>query len=99
MPDFEKVAVAYGIKAKTLAEDSALDDCKDWLSDNEPCLINILLPADTKLIPKMNWNQKTMKPDLDEEIIMQVNRILMGGGADNGRVVFISSLFEMRVAA
>ena len=80
VPDFEKVAVAYGIKAKTLAEDSALDDCKDWLSDNEPCLINILLPADTKLIPKMNWNQKTMKPDLDEEIIMQVNRILMGGG-------------------
>lgn len=76
VPDFEKVAVAYGIKAKTLSDYTELDNCKDWLFDKEPCLINILLPADTKLIPKMNWNQKTMKPDLDDLIISQVDEIL-----------------------
>lgn len=76
VPDFERVAVAYGLKARTLSDYSELDDCKDWFSDDEPCLINILLPADTKLIPKMNWNQKTMKPDLDTTIISRVNEIL-----------------------
>lgn len=76
VPDFEKVAIAYGIKAKTLIEYNDLDSCTEWLSDDTPCLINILLPEDTKLIPKMNWNEKIMKPMIDSSIMEKVSSIL-----------------------
>ena len=82
VPDFEKVAEAYGIKAKTLENYNDMDSCIDWLTDAEPCLINILLPENTKLIPKMNWNEKVMKPAIDENIVIDVDNILnrVGGG-------------------
>ncbi len=76
VPDFEKVAIAYGIKATTLDDYDDLSDYKEWLYDNEPCLINILLPEDTKLSPKMNWNKKEMLPILDIDIINKVDMIL-----------------------
>lgn len=75
VPDFEKVAKAYGIKAKTLESYKNLDDCKEWLYDNEPCLINILLPDDTLLIPKMNWNQKEMVPLLKESVVDKIEEL------------------------
>ena len=52
-----------------------LDDCKEWLYDNEPCLINILLPDDTLLIPKMNWNQKEMVPLLKESVVDKIEEL------------------------
>ncbi|MGI0528399.1 thiamine pyrophosphate-binding protein [Treponema socranskii] len=76
VPDFKKVAEAYGIKAITLDDYNNLDLCKEWLFDNEPCLINILLLEDTKLIPKMNWNDKVMKPKLAETIQTKISAIL-----------------------
>lgn len=76
VPDFEKVAKAYGIKSKTLTSFSDISGCKDWLYDNEPCLVNIILPEDTLLLPKMNWNQKDMFPALDNEVISKVLDIL-----------------------
>lgn len=72
VPDFEKVAVAYGIKAKTLNDFNEISNCINWLYDNEPCLINIILPEDTLLLPKMNWNQKDMFPALSDIVIAQV---------------------------
>ena len=42
VPDFEKIANAYGIKAVTLASYEELDGCSAWLADREPCLISIL---------------------------------------------------------
>lgn len=76
VPDFEKIASAYGIKAKTLNHYEEISDCKEWFEDNLPCLINLILPEDTLLLPKMNWNQKDMRPALPDEIVQQVLRTL-----------------------
>lgn len=76
VPDFEKVAVAYGIKARTFEGYERLDECADWLQDDEPCLINIILPEDTLLLPKMNWNEREMKPLLSEEIMNSARALL-----------------------
>jgi len=75
-PDFEKIAMAYGIKAKTLDSYKGLASCADWLKDDEPCLINILLPEDSLLLPKMNWNQKEMLPVLSNDVIIEVHKAL-----------------------
>lgn len=75
-PDFTKIAQAYGIRAKTLDSYKELDTCKEWLADNDPCLINILLPEDTLLLPKMNWNEKDMLPLIDNKILNKVEQLL-----------------------
>ncbi len=76
VPDFEKVANAYGIKAATLDSYHELDNYKAWLEDDEPCLLNIMLPALTPLIPKIKWETCTIKPDLDEELLQKVKSII-----------------------
>lgn len=76
VPDFGKVAEAYGIKAKTFEGFEKLDECREWLADSEPCLLNILLPEDTLLLPKMNWNDREMKPLLEEELMNKARAIL-----------------------
>ena len=45
-----------------------IDEYHEWLSDGEPCLLNIILPEDTLLLPKMNWNEREMKPVLSQDI-------------------------------
>ncbi len=76
VPDFEKLANAYGIKSKTLAGYTGISKCADWFYDKEPCLINIILPEDTLLLPKMNWNQKNMFPALGGDIVNKILDIL-----------------------
>lgn len=76
VPDFAKVAIAYGIKAKTLSSYCELSECKDWLADNDPCLIDIILSSLTPLIPKIMWETCTIKPDLDLETLKKVNILL-----------------------
>lgn len=76
VPNFEKVAVAYGIKAKTLTDYTQIAECREWFYDDEPCLINIILPEDTLLLPKMNWNQKDMLPALEDKVIVNVRATL-----------------------
>ena len=70
------MALAYGIKAKTLNGYEELEGCTDWLNDNEPCLINIILPEATILQPKMNWNDREMKPLLSDEIMEKARSFL-----------------------
>lgn len=76
VPNFERVANAYGIKAATLGSYEELDRYKEWLEDNEPCLIDILLPSLTLLIPKIKWETCTIKPDLDETTLVKVNELI-----------------------
>lgn len=76
VPDFEKVAQAYGLRAATLASYKNLDDYADWFADEEPCLINIKLPFDTLLIPKIKWETGKIKPELDAELMLKVKEIL-----------------------
>lgn len=76
VPDFEKVAGAYGIKAMTFDGFEKLEEVKSWLEDDEPCLMNINLPEATVLLPKMNWNEKEMKPLLSEYVMRKAREIL-----------------------
>jgi acetolactate synthase-1/2/3 large subunit len=75
-PDFEKISVAYGIKAATLGSYNELDKYQKWLEDDEPCLLNIMLPSLTLLIPKIKWETCTIKPDLDDAMLQKVNSII-----------------------
>lgn len=75
-PDFVKISEAYGIKAMTLESYDEIEKCRAWLEDDEPCMLNILLPEDTLLLPKMNWNQKEMMPLPPDDIMNKVRGIL-----------------------
>ncbi len=76
VPDFERIANAYGIRAKTLDDYKDLASYQPWITDDFPCLFNIILPEDMRLLPKMNWNQKDMFPMLEDEIINKVKEAL-----------------------
>lgn len=76
VPDFVKISKAYGIKAAKLDSYKELDNYKDWLTDNEPCLLNIMLTPGTLLIPKIKWETCTIKPDLDEEYLYKVKKLI-----------------------
>lgn len=76
VPDFEKIALAYGIKAATLSSYNELDDYKEWLTDMEPCLLNITLPPLTRLIPKVKWETGTIKPDLDDAMQKKISALI-----------------------
>jgi len=76
VPDFSKIAEAYGIKSVTLRSFDLLDDYSGWMSDNEACLINILLPESTKLVPKMEWASREVLPKLDSSIFTEVLEVL-----------------------
>ncbi len=76
VPDFQKIAEAYGIKAATLNSYKELDNYISWLSDKDPCLLNIMLPENSFLIPKIKWEEYKIEPELNEEIISKVKTIL-----------------------
>ena len=78
VPDFEKVAQAYGIKAVTLSSYKELDKYDGWLQDKEPCLLNIMLPIGTELSPKIDFVTGIMKPDVSMNVKKQIIEILGG---------------------
>lgn len=76
VPDFQKIAEAYGIKAVTIPSYHELKEHKDWLEDNEPCLINMSLDPDTLLIPKIKWETGKIMPLLEDELNKKVLSLL-----------------------
>lgn len=76
VPDFEKIAMAYGIRAATLQSYERLDEYKNWFYDTEPCLINIMLPEGTLLVPKVDFESGVMKPDITEDVKNKVMEII-----------------------
>lgn len=76
MPDFRKIAEAYGIRAATLNSYHELDNYQNWFRDNQPCLFNIMLPERSSLTPKIKWETSTITPRLDDHVINQVEEIL-----------------------
>ena len=76
VPDFVKVADAYGIKAAELTDYEELDKYKDWLADEEPCLLNISLTSGTLLIPKIKWETCTIQPDLAPDMLEKVESLI-----------------------
>lgn len=76
VPDFQKIAEAYGIKATTIPSYQELKDYKEWFHDQEPCLINMFINPDALLIPKIQWETGRIMPLLDDEINTKVLSLL-----------------------
>lgn len=76
VPNFQKIAEAYGIKAATLASYEDLDCYKGWIEDNEPCLLDISLPEETFLTPKIKFETGVMSPKLEDAVYDKVVAML-----------------------
>lgn len=76
VPNFQKISEAYGIKAATLASYKELNEYKEWLENNNPCLFDILLPEESYLTPKIKFETGVMSPNLDDDVIEKVLSIL-----------------------
>lgn len=76
VPDFCKISEAYGIKAARLNSYNELDNFRLWFQDNDPCLLEIMLPEDSFLTPKISFDTGITKPVLEKEIEEDVIKIL-----------------------
>mgnify|MGYP001526614447 CR=1 FL=1 len=76
VPNFQKIAEAYGIRAATLVSYKELDSYKDWFTDNEACLLNISLPSESFLTPKIKFETGMINPKLDAADYVKARAIL-----------------------
>lgn len=76
VPEFVKIAEAYGIKAAKLADYNDLANYKEWVTDNEPCLFDIALPEDSLLTPKIKWETGKISPAISDDVVEEVRSIL-----------------------
>lgn len=76
VPNFKKIAEAYGIKATTLENYNDLDKYKDWFNDDDPCLFDIHLPENSFLTPKIKFETGLISPKLENDIFIQAKKIL-----------------------
>lgn len=84
VPDFEKIAEAYGIRAATLNTYGELEHYSGWIQDDQACLLNIMLPAESFLMPKIKWKTSHMEPELPVEIENEVKSVLQGNSGNGG---------------
>lgn len=78
VPNFQKIAEAYGIKAATLDNYNELDNYKEWIDDNDPCLLDVLLPEDSFLTPKIKFETGRVRPEIDKQIVNNILQLLRG---------------------
>lgn len=78
VPEFTKIAEAYGIRAVKIASADELDTYRSWILDGEPCLFDIDLPEESYLTPKIEFRTGVITPVLDAAITDHVMEILMG---------------------
>ena len=76
VPNFKKIAEAYGLKATTLKSYDELTFFSKWISDYEPCLIDIPLPEESLLTPKIKFETGKMRPEIEEDVVQKVKYIL-----------------------
>ena len=76
VPNFQKISEAYGIKAATLSSYEELDNYKNWIEDNEPCLFDIFLPEESLLTPKIKFETGEILPRLDDNVFNKAKEIL-----------------------
>ena len=76
VPDFKKIAEAYGIKAASLKSYQELDHFYEWISDREPCLFDISLSENSFLTPKIKWETGKIFPAIPIDVIENVKSIL-----------------------
>ncbi|MBQ6817267.1 MAG: thiamine pyrophosphate-binding protein, partial [Bacilli bacterium] len=76
VPDFQKIAEAYGLRAVTLESYSELDKFIQWLNDDEACLINVKLSQQSVLLPKIKFETNTSSPARSDDVINKIKDIL-----------------------
>ena len=74
VPDFLKIAQAYGIRAVRYSEKI---DIEQLVSDNDPALIEVHLPQNTRTFPKLGINRPIheQEPLLDEMVKTELEGI------------------------
>ncbi len=76
VPDFQKVAEAYGIRSATLGSYHELKEYSEWIKDEKPVLLNIMLPSESYLIPKIQWETGQTLPTIPADVEEKVYKIL-----------------------
>ena len=76
VPNFQKIAKAYGIKGATLYSYKELDEYERWINDDEACLFDIMLPEDSLLTPKIKFETGKIRPEINEVITESVQDLL-----------------------
>ena len=76
VPDFVKIADAYGIKGVKLSSYEELACYDDWVNDMEPCLFDIQLSEDSLLTPKIKWETGKITPSISDEVLVKVEMCL-----------------------
>lgn len=76
VPDFLKVTEAYGIKAFTLENYNELENYTEWITNESPCLFNIMLSENSFLTPKIKFETGVISPELDDDVIKKVEKVL-----------------------
>lgn len=71
VPDFVKVAEAYGIRGKVITDIAQLADLQSEISDDKPLLIEVRIPGDTYVFPKLEYG----KPNYDQQPLL--DRVLL----------------------
>jgi acetolactate synthase-1/2/3 large subunit len=60
-PDFTKVAIAYGIEARTIEEEDEIDDAVKWLwrdeNQDKPMLLQVMVDHNTNAYPKIAFGK------------------------------------------
>ena len=60
-PDFAKVAIAYGIEAKTIENPNEIENAVDWLwsngNENKPQLLQVMVDPHTNTYPKIAFGR------------------------------------------
>ncbi len=76
VPNFCAISEAYGIRAAKLASFDELDNYKTWIEDSESCVIDISLPEESYLTPKIEFESQQIRPELDESVRITVEKII-----------------------
>lgn len=76
VPEFVKIAEAYGIRGAKLTSYEELSKYKEWIEDANPCLFDIALPEDSLLTPKIKWETGEISPAISEDVVERVKDIL-----------------------
>lgn len=76
VPNFRRIAEAYGINAATVSNYMDLDCYAEWLTDEKPCLLDIYLSEGSSLRPKIRWETGEIEPAISVETVETVKRTL-----------------------
>lgn len=76
VPDFVAIARAYGLRARALQGYAELRQCREWLNDDQSCLIDVPLPEETQLIPKADFVSGQVLPEVSAELMARCRALL-----------------------